>query len=194
MPGVIYRPSCHFRWGHAAFRSSQLPSASASRSLGETPGSEGLGGVGVLLASASPSGQGKFCFSQHEGLWIIPARDTSPEPPSWPQVMGNTSGVAMGQRWHGGTRGVQRAEDVTPREHCVTHPPPAEAQGIFANQSSTLLHGKNSPRMSHHPLPHPLERQKVHEQNLPMPRTPPAPALRNTAGCGCGAGSCSQPW
>lgn len=61
------------------------------------PASKGLSEVGVLLASASPPGQGKSRFSQHEGVRIIPVRDTSPEPPAQLQAMGLTSGVAVGQ-------------------------------------------------------------------------------------------------
>ena len=53
------------------------------------------------------------------------------------------------------------------------------------HQSSTPLHRKASPGMSHHPLPRRLRRQKWYRGCMgkipPVPHFPPAPTLRNTA-------------
>lgn len=145
MPGVIYRLSWHFRWGHAALGASQLPPASASRSAGETSASEGLGRVGVLLAPASPPGQRKSPYSQYEGVRIIPTRHTrqAPSTAHSPLPSHRQQGTPVGRPWgnHSGAGpGASSWLRVSPPARAV-HPAPCgwgcEGElGIFATAAS----------------------------------------------------------
>lgn len=113
--------------------------------------------------SAGSRGREKSPFSQHEGVRIIPTRHTRRP---FPQALHGGWDTPVEWPWgsDGGTVGVQHAEGVTPRQGCVTSSPSrARVQGrlgIFANQRSTLLHGKATPGTSRPPLPRLLERQK----------------------------------